>query len=100
MITVHGVDPDYTREGGSIPVVLTLADTTGKDCILIPMGRSDDGAHSQNEKLNISNFKNGVRNYCGRAGSLQYLCLCNPCRKFTISVYDKGDGRVFVFCLS
>ena len=99
MITVHGVDPDYTREGGSIPVVLTLADTTGKDCILIPMGRSDDGAHSQNEKLNISNFKHGVRKYCG---SLQCPCLCDPCRKFTISVYvyDKGDERVFVFCLS
>ena len=63
MITVHGVDPDYIREGGSLPVMLTLADTTGKDCILIPMGRSDDGAHSQNEKLNISNFKNGVRKY-------------------------------------
>ena len=73
MITVHGVDPDYTREGGSIPVVLTLADTTGKDCILIPMGRSDDGAHSQNEKLNISNFKNGVRKYCGRG---QFTSVC------------------------
>lgn len=62
MFTVHGVNPDYTREGGSIPVVLTLSETTGKDCVLLPMGRSDDGAHSQNEKLNISNFQNGVRN--------------------------------------
>ncbi|CAB3995721.1 RNA-directed DNA polymerase from mobile element jockey, partial [Paramuricea clavata] len=58
---VHGVDPDYTREGGSIPVVLTLSETTGKDCVLLPMGRSDDGAHSQNEKLNISNFQNGMK---------------------------------------
>lgn len=59
-IPVHNVEPDYTREGGSIPVVLTLAETTGKDCVLLPMGRSDDGAHSQNEKLNITNFQAGV----------------------------------------
>ena len=58
---VYGVEPDYTREGGSIPVVLTLANTTGKNVLLLSMGRSDDGAHSQNEKLNISNFQKGVR---------------------------------------
>ena len=63
MFAVYGVNPDYTREGGSIPVILTLSETTGKDCVLLPMGRSDDGAHSQNEKLNISNFQNGVRKY-------------------------------------
>jgi acetylornithine deacetylase/succinyl-diaminopimelate desuccinylase-like protein len=25
------------------------------------MGRSDDGAHSQNEKLDISNYINGIK---------------------------------------
>ena len=70
---VYGVDPDLTREGGSIPVTLTLQEATGKNgiifwlyflhfllmypayftVILLPMGASDDGAHSQNEKIDI-----------------------------------------------
>ena len=69
---VYGVDPDLTREGGSIPVTLTLQEATGvvglpvywlinwlivvcsgKNVILLPMGAADDGAHSQNEKIDI-----------------------------------------------
>ena len=74
---VYGVDPDYTRGGGSIPVVLTLSGTTGKDCVLIPMGRSDDGAHSQNEKLDISNFQNGVKFLHDISSRyFQNSCLC------------------------
>jgi acetylornithine deacetylase/succinyl-diaminopimelate desuccinylase-like protein len=29
--------------------------------MLLPMGRSDDGAHSQNEKLDRSNYINGIQ---------------------------------------
>lgn len=36
--------PDYTREGGSIPVTLTFADALGVNVLLLPMGRGDDGA--------------------------------------------------------
>ena len=56
---VYGVDPDLTREGGSIPVTLTLQEATGKNVILLPMGASDDGAHSQNEKIDERNFVEG-----------------------------------------
>lgn len=52
-----------TREGGSIPVTLTLQEATGKNTLLMPMGLSDDGAHSQNEKFNTANYMNGV-NIC------------------------------------
>jgi len=48
---VYGVDPDLTREGGSIPVTISLEEATGKNVILLPMGACDDGAHSQNEKI-------------------------------------------------
>jgi nonspecific dipeptidase len=58
---VYGVDPDLTREGGSIPVTLTFQEATGKNVMLLPMGRSDDGAHSQNEKLDVSNYINGIK---------------------------------------
>ena len=40
---------------------VNMRHTLCKDCVLIPMRRSDDGAHSQNEILNIPNFQNGVR---------------------------------------
>lgn len=58
---VYGVDPDMTREGGSIPVTLTLQEVTGKSVILLPMGASDDGAHSQNEKLDKRNYIEGSK---------------------------------------
>merc|ERR1719367_564277 len=58
---VYGVDPDLTREGGSIPVTLTLQETTGKNVILLPMGACDDGAHSQNEKIDVRNYIEGTK---------------------------------------
>ena len=58
---VYGVDPDLTREGGSIPVTLTLQEATGKNVILLPMGASDDGAHSQNEKIDVRNYIEGTK---------------------------------------
>ena len=42
---VYGVEPDYTREGGSIPVTLVFEDALKKSVMLLPMGRADDGAH-------------------------------------------------------
>ncbi|GFN87739.1 endonuclease-reverse transcriptase [Plakobranchus ocellatus] len=59
--TVYGVEPDLTREGGSIPVTLTFQEATGKNVILLPMGSSDDGAHSQNEKINKTNYMQGMK---------------------------------------
>jgi Cys-Gly metallodipeptidase DUG1 len=41
---VYDKTPDLTREGGSIPVTLTFAETLGVNCLLLPMGRGDDGA--------------------------------------------------------
>ncbi|GAA94849.1 uncharacterized protein L969DRAFT_90767 [Mixia osmundae IAM 14324] len=58
--TVWGVDPQLTREGGSIPVTLTFADNVAPT-MLLPMGRSDDGAHSAPEKLDISNYIKGTQ---------------------------------------
>ncbi|TMW54656.1 hypothetical protein DOY81_000187 [Sarcophaga bullata] len=58
---VFDVEPDMTREGGSIPVTLTLQEATGKNVILIPVGACDDGAHSQNEKIDIFNYIEGTK---------------------------------------
>ena len=58
---MYGDEPDLTREGGSIPVALTFEEVTGKNVMLLPIGGCDDGAHSQNEKINRSNYILGVR---------------------------------------
>lgn len=58
---VWGVEPDLTREGGSIPITLIFEQATKSDVLLLPMGRGDDGAHSINEKLNISNYIGGIK---------------------------------------
>ncbi|OWF54759.1 cytosolic non-specific dipeptidase-like isoform X2 [Mizuhopecten yessoensis] len=61
MKTVYGVEPDLTREGGSIPVTLTFQEATKKNVMLLPLGCSDDGAHSQNEKMDVVNYINGIK---------------------------------------
>ncbi len=58
---VYGVEPDLTREGGSIPVTLSLQEATGKNVMLLPMGACDDGAHSQNEKIDERNYMEGTK---------------------------------------
>ncbi|KIM86833.1 hypothetical protein PILCRDRAFT_816092 [Piloderma croceum F 1598] len=58
---IYGKTPDFTREGGSIPVTVSLANKLHVDVVLLPMGRSDDGAHSFKEKLDKSNFIKGTK---------------------------------------
>lgn len=58
---VYKVKPDLTREGGSIPVTLTLQEISGKNVLLLPVGMGDDSPHSQNEKLNVRNYIEGTK---------------------------------------
>ncbi|TXT07163.1 hypothetical protein VHUM_03333 [Vanrija humicola] len=60
-VEVYGQEPDYTREGGSIPVTLDFANILGLNVLLLPVGRGDDGAHSTNEKIDTSNYINGTK---------------------------------------
>jgi len=58
---IYGQAPDYTREGGSIPVTLDFANILGLNVLLLPVGRGDDGAHSTNEKLDTDNYIKGTK---------------------------------------
>lgn len=58
---VWGVEPDLTREGGSIPITLTFEQQLKTSVLLLPMGKGDDGAHSINEKLDLKNYIEGVK---------------------------------------
>ena len=42
-------------------VTLVFEEVTGKSVLLLPMGSCDDGAHSQNEKLNRENYIKGTK---------------------------------------
>lgn len=59
-IVHNGVTPDMIREGGSIPVTVTLQQATESNVMLLSVGASDDQAHSKNEKMNRDNFINAV----------------------------------------
>jgi acetylornithine deacetylase/succinyl-diaminopimelate desuccinylase-like protein len=55
-----GQRPVFTREGGSIPVVSTFQEVLGLPCVLFGIGLPDENAHAPNEKLDLTNFHNGV----------------------------------------
>jgi acetylornithine deacetylase/succinyl-diaminopimelate desuccinylase-like protein len=55
-----GRTPVFTREGGSIPVVSTFQEELGLPTVLFGVGLPDENAHAPNEKLDVSNFHNGI----------------------------------------
>ena len=82
---VYGLTPDYTREGGSIPLASAIEDATGMNVLLLPIGACDDMAHSQNEKYNIANLVNGIKvlgMYLHQLSKIEgpkpSLCRCVP----------------------
>lgn len=44
-----------------ILVTLVFEEVTGKNVLLLPLGACDDGAHSQNEKINKGNYIQGSK---------------------------------------
>jgi len=51
----------FIREGGSIPFVRTIADATGKPCLLMGFGQPDENAHAPNEWIDLENFHLGIK---------------------------------------
>ena len=51
----------FIREGGSIPFVRTIADVTGKPCLLMGFGQPDENAHAPNEWLDLENYHLGIK---------------------------------------
>jgi acetylornithine deacetylase/succinyl-diaminopimelate desuccinylase-like protein len=56
-----GRAPVYTREGGSIPIVTTFAQSLKADSLLIGWGQDDDNTHSPNEKFCLEDFHRGIK---------------------------------------
>jgi len=55
-----GRKPVVNREGGSIPVVSTFQEILQVPTVLFGIGLPDENAHAPNEKLDLTNFHNGV----------------------------------------
>lgn len=55
-----GAKPVFVREGGSIPVVTTLAETLGLSTVLMGVGLPDENAHAPNERLDLGNYQTGI----------------------------------------
>ncbi len=53
--------PCSFAKGGSIPFVRTIADVTGKPCLLMGFGQPDENAHAPNEWLDLENFHLGIK---------------------------------------
>lgn len=60
-VRVHGLKPSMTRTGGSIPITEVLEAVCEASCVHIPLGASDDGAHSQNEKFDRKSYFSGIK---------------------------------------
>jgi acetylornithine deacetylase/succinyl-diaminopimelate desuccinylase-like protein len=56
-----GRETVFMREGGSIPFVRTIADATGKPCLLMGFGQPDENAHAPNEWLDLENYHLGIK---------------------------------------
>lgn len=56
-----GKKPVFIREGGSIPVVATFAETLGVPTVLMGVGLPDENAHAPNEWLLLENYYGGIK---------------------------------------
>lgn len=54
-----GSEPTLTRSGGSIPIIPFMEKLFDAPAIAIGIGQNSDGAHSQNERIRISNLVGG-----------------------------------------
>ncbi|PGH20113.1 hypothetical protein AJ80_03681 [Polytolypa hystricis UAMH7299] len=65
--TVWKMQPDLTREGGSIPVSLNIQEGLGKEggnpksLMLLPIGTANDGAHGPDENIPVDNYITGTK---------------------------------------
>lgn len=58
---IHGVDPVYIREGGSIPVTSAFDHTLGLPVVLLGFAQPSCNAHAPNEWFSLENFEAGTR---------------------------------------
>jgi acetylornithine deacetylase/succinyl-diaminopimelate desuccinylase-like protein len=56
-----GKEPNLIREGGSIPIVDSIKEILGVDCLLLGLALPDCQAHAPNENFPVANFEAGIQ---------------------------------------
>jgi acetylornithine deacetylase/succinyl-diaminopimelate desuccinylase-like protein len=51
----------FAREGGSLPILDVFKRNLGAEILLVGLGLPDDNWHSPNEKMDLGNFRRGIR---------------------------------------
>ena len=57
---VHGRQPVFVREGGSLPILNDFKRWLGGEIVLVGLGLPDDNWHSPNEKMDLANYQCGI----------------------------------------
>ncbi|GAA0376426.1 dipeptidase [Bacillus horti] len=60
----YGVEPAYTRMGGSIPIVETFGTLLDIPVVLMGFGLPEENFHAPNEHFHLENFDQGLRTLC------------------------------------
>ncbi len=60
MKTAFGKEPIFTREGGSIPIVVDFGRILKAPVVLMGFGLSSENLHSPNEHFDLNNFQKGI----------------------------------------
>jgi acetylornithine deacetylase/succinyl-diaminopimelate desuccinylase-like protein len=60
-----GAEPVLIREGGSIPVVLSLKQILGVETLLLGWGLNTDNLHSPDEHFSVADFQKGIASSAG-----------------------------------
>ncbi|MDZ7694864.1 MAG: dipeptidase [Balneolaceae bacterium] len=58
---IYELEPLFTREGGSIPIVADFQKMLGAQSILMGFGLNSDAIHSPNEKFALKDFYRGIQ---------------------------------------
>ena len=72
-ILARKAEPVLIREGGSIPVVLTLKQTLGVETLLLGWGLNTDNLHSPDEHFTVADFQRGIASSADLWGRLAAL---------------------------
>jgi len=57
---VWGRPPLYLREGGSVPIIAQIKESTGLDSVMLGLFLPEDNLHAPNESFNLDVMKKGV----------------------------------------
>jgi acetylornithine deacetylase/succinyl-diaminopimelate desuccinylase-like protein len=60
----YGVEPVFTRMGGSIPIVETFGRLLNLPVVMMGFGLPDENFHAPNEHFNLENFDKGLLTMC------------------------------------